>query len=127
MPGLAARSGVMTPRVTSASEFQRQWDSRINFELRDGCVPFAFHFPPTATIIDALISSAGTVATPGKQWAATEYAGKDHNIIEELRRLSPEERSTGSFALRHGELAEFDGPGQILHGNFPRTPLISSI
>ena len=44
------------------------------------------------------------MATPGQQWRQTEYAGKDHNILEDLRALPPDELRAASFALRHGEL-----------------------
>ena len=102
--------------VGSRDEFAERWDSRVNFLLSGACVPFSFAFPPTDQIIRTLIASDGTVATPGQQWRQTEYAGKDHNILEDLRALPPDELRTASFALRHGELAAFDHPGGMLEG-----------
>lgn len=106
--------------VSQAGEFVERWDSRVNFMFAPHCPPIAamrrFAFPPTETIIDAMLALDTTVAIPARLRKHSEYAEKDHNHLEAFRSMPRSDFMSGSFNRRSQDFGHLDCPGGVLAG-----------
>ena len=102
----------MVRRIDRTADFLTHWNSGINFLMAGECIPFAFDFPSTDRIIEALLANPNMIAISGTMPDTLEA----ENIADQFRKMSYDELMATPFQLTHFHLGEFDGPGQILDG-----------
>ena len=98
--------------VSTADEFLRDWDSRINFIMAGECVPFSFEFPSTERIVKRLLEEKSTTAISGQ----SRNTGAREDIIEAFRGMSLGDLEGQSFQFRYPDVTVLDQPGEIFEG-----------
>ena len=97
--------------VSTAAEFQRTWDARINFPLADECAPFSFTFPSTREIVERLVAEERT--TESRVSCARPATAKRHGAVS---RMSFDELMETSFQFRFPDVTLLDRPGDLFAG-----------
>jgi hypothetical protein len=102
----------MHSTVSTAAEFQRTWDARVNFLMADECVPFSFTFPSTREIVERLVAEERTTGITGQ----LRKTGDGGNAMEQFRGMSFDELMETSFQFRFPDVTLLDGPGDLFAG-----------
>lgn len=87
------------------------WNGVHNFRMGGDCVPFSFELPPIEEIVDELRRDPEariTAGTPGPKL-------KLDDISATFKALPIDRALQSEFALAHFKLANFYGPGRLLH------------
>lgn len=102
----------MKQTVSTARDFQREWQHNLNFLLSGECVPFTFEFPSAAEIVERLrFDSDARIQQGGYQGA------KDTTDIRAQFQALPIDAALKTrFSLAHFKLDRFFGRGDILAG-----------